>query len=202
MKTVFVFAVIIVLVLLNADGGDGTPLFFRLMRNIFRKGNKKPSSYKVPPKSPSSSYNKPPPAVPSATYKPPPNVEPTTTPQNPSYLPPTSTPPSRPPKPSYYAPPPPLPPQPVSPLPTPPPSVRPPTPPPAPVPSMRPPPPPIIAPPPPPQPGPPAPPPQLFPPIDDNYFDNVQTELITPNEGEKTNVVCSVQRFMYLRHNY
>ena len=183
MRLLFIFIITFLFISLNVEKGDGKPLLFRLIKNIFGKGRKKPSSYKPPPKSPASGYERPSPNIPTESYKPP-VQEPATTPK-PSYLPAAPTPPPRKPlKPSYYAPPPPKPPQPVVPLTTTPSSVRPSTIAPTPPPSIRPPPPPIIAPPPPiPEIGPPSPPPQLFPPIDDNYFDSVQTELINPSDG-------------------
>ena len=184
MRLLFIFIITFLFISLNVEKGDGKPLLFRLIKNIFGKGRKKPSSYKPPPKSPASGYERPSPNIPTESYKPP-VQEPATTPK-PSYLPAAPTPPPRKPlKPSYYAPPPPKPPQPVVPVvPTTPSSVRPSTVAPTPPPSIRPPPPPIIAPPPPiPEIGPPSPPPQLFPPIDDNYFDSVQTELINPSDG-------------------
>ena len=79
MKIFCIFFVIILCLLLNLELSDGKPLLFRLIKNIFRKGNKKTFSYKPPPKSPTSGYNRPPPpAIPTATYKPP-IREPTTT---------------------------------------------------------------------------------------------------------------------------
>ena len=61
MKIFCIFFVIILCLLLNLEISDGKPLLFRLIKNIFRKGNKKPFSYKPPPKSPTSGYNRPPP---------------------------------------------------------------------------------------------------------------------------------------------
>ena len=69
MKIFCIFFVIILCLLLNLELSDGKPLLFRLIKNIFRKGNKKPFSYKPPPKSPTSGYNRPPPlAIPIVSH--------------------------------------------------------------------------------------------------------------------------------------